>query len=96
MSFKVKTAMLALCLSGSFGVAVAKGTAPVMTTEQRQKMAGAHEKAAACLRSDRPVAECHEEMMKGCQEAMGKACPMMGGMGGMKRHGRMMQSGPAN
>ncbi|HEX9472646.1 MAG TPA: hypothetical protein VF931_00555 [Steroidobacteraceae bacterium] len=32
--------------------------------EMRAKMAGAHEQLAACLRSDRPIAECHEEMMK--------------------------------
>ena len=37
---------------------------PAPTHEMRQKMAGAHEQMAACLRSDRPIAECHEEMMK--------------------------------
>jgi hypothetical protein len=30
----------------------------------RAKMASAHEQMAACLRSDRPMAECHDEMMK--------------------------------
>ena len=53
----------------------------VMTPEQRGKMADAHDKMASCLRSDRPMKDCHEEMMKSCQENMGKeGCPM-GGMG---------------
>jgi hypothetical protein len=30
----------------------------------REKMAEAHEKIAACLRSDRPIDECHDEMKK--------------------------------
>ena len=42
---------------------------PAPTREQREKMAAAHEKIAACLRSDRPIDECHAEMMK-MHEAM--------------------------
>ena len=68
----------------------AKGP-PVTSAEQRQKMAGQHEKMAACLRSDRPLPECREEMMKGCKEAMGKeGCPMMGGKGPHGMHHPMM------
>jgi hypothetical protein len=53
---------------------------PTMTKEQRQKMAEAHENMATCLRSDRPMKECHEEMMKACKEHMGKnGCPFMRG-----------------
>lgn len=37
---------------------------PPPSKEMRAKMASAHEQLAACLRSDRPMAECHEEMMK--------------------------------
>ncbi len=37
---------------------------PAPTHEMREKMAGAHEQMAACLRSDRPIADCHGEMMK--------------------------------
>ena len=66
---------------------------PPMTTEQRQKMADAHEKMAACLRSDKPVSDCHEEMMKACQEGMGKGgCPMMSGKGHGMHSGHMMHS----
>jgi hypothetical protein len=61
---------------------------PQMTAEQRSKMAEAHEKLAACLRSDRPVSECHDEMMKshdsGC---CGGDCPMMHGKGKKHSHG---------
>ena len=99
MSFQWKTAVLSLCLAGGFAAgAMAQGkAAPQLTTEQREQMAGVHEKAAACLRSDRPVSECRADLMKGCQEAMGKdGCPMMGGMGrGKQRGARMMQPGPA-
>jgi hypothetical protein len=71
---------------GGPALAQGKGT-PQMTAEQRTKMAEAHEKMAACLRSDRPLSECHEEMMKSCQETMGAAnCPMMG-----KHHGRAIE-----
>jgi hypothetical protein len=37
---------------------------PAPSREMRAKMASAHEQMAACLRSDRPIAACHEEMMK--------------------------------
>lgn len=62
-----------------------------LTTEQRKTMAGLHEKMATCLRSDRPMSECHQEMMKGCKDTMGKdGCPMMGGRMGHGMHHRMM------
>ena len=37
---------------------------PPPSKEMRATMASVHEQLAACLRSDRPMAECHEEMMK--------------------------------
>jgi hypothetical protein len=37
---------------------------PAPSGEMRAKMASAHEQFAACLRSDRPISGCHEEMMK--------------------------------
>jgi hypothetical protein len=37
---------------------------PPPSKEMRAKMASAHEQLAACLRSDRPIDECHDEMMK--------------------------------
>jgi hypothetical protein len=60
-----------------------------MTKEQRQKMAEMHQKMADCLKSDKPMSECHAEMMKECQDKMGgEGCPMMGhhGEGHMHKH----------
>ena len=55
-----------------------------MTPEQRQNMAAAHDKMAACLRSEKPMTECRSEMMKSCKDMMGQGgCPMMGHMSGM-------------
>jgi hypothetical protein len=73
----------------------ANPTAP--PKEVREKMATVHEQMAACLRSDKPLADCHSEMMKNCQDTMGKKdCPMMGhgmmGSGSGKR-AHMMQDG---
>ena len=54
-----------------------------MTPEKRQTMATGHEKLAVCLRSTRPMTECHDEMQKSCDDTMGKeACSMMD----MKHH----------
>lgn len=54
--------------------------------EDREKMAKAHESMAACLRSDKTLDACHEEMRKSCDDS---GCPMMGhhmGKGMMKGH----------
>ena len=76
----------AAALANSALAAEAK-KAPEITSEQRQKMAGIHDKMASCLRSERPVSECHEEMKKGCGDTMGKdGCPMMGGKMGHGKH----------
>ena len=67
----------------------------------RQKMADVHQKMSICLRSDKPIAECRADMLKNCQDLMGKdGCPMMGpwagGMGPGMMGGRMMQQAPTN
>lgn len=66
------------------------------TAEQRQKMAAIHDRMAACLRSERPFAECRAEMHASCQQTMGGAgCPMMGGgMGPGMMGGPMHGPGP--
>jgi hypothetical protein len=63
------------------------------SAEARRKMATVHEKMAACLRSDRPLSQCREEMVTTCRDMMGEdGCPMMGmGRGGM---GPGMMHGP--
>lgn len=84
-----KIAIILCLLSASGASAIASDTdksanemkMPNLTAEQRGKMADAHEKMATCLRSDKPMHECHDEMKKSCQENMGKGgCPMMDGM----------------
>ncbi len=52
--------------------------------EQRAKMAEHHEKMAACLKSEKTVKECHEEMHKACESAGGD-CGMHG-KGGKGKH----------
>jgi|SRR6185369_6117625 len=52
---------------------------PAPSKEMREKMATLHEQMATCLRSDKPISDCHSQMMKNCQETMGdQGCPMMG------------------
>ncbi len=43
---------------------------PAVTKEMRAKMATAHEQMASCLKSDRPLEDCHAEMMKQHEEFM--------------------------
>ena len=67
----------------------------------REKMAQIHEKMAACLRSTRSIADCHQEMMNQCHQVLGdQTCRMMqGGMmkgRGMMGPGRRMMSPPAS
>ena len=70
-------------------------TPPAPSKETREKMAQLHEQMAGCLRSDKSVAECRTEMMKSCQDALGKeGCPMMGMGPGMGMHHHMMQAPP--
>ena len=70
------------------------GATTEATAEQRQKMADIHDKMAACLRSDRPISDCHKEMMKACKSTAGKdGCPMMDEKMHGKRHHHMMEEG---
>jgi hypothetical protein len=57
----------------------------------REKMAAMHEQMAACLRSDKPVADCRAEIRKSCQEAPpGIDCAGMR----VGRHRQMMPMAP--
>jgi hypothetical protein len=85
-------ALAALIISAS-GLAVAAereaGPKPKeITKEERAKMADAHEKMAACLRSDRPFMDCHKEMWEAHKGMMGGKgeCPMHGGKGHHHKH----------
>lgn len=62
----------------SFAADVPSADHAAPTKEMREKMATLHEQMAACLRSDKPIADCRSEMKKSCSEALGKeGCPMM-------------------
>lgn len=51
------------------------------TPEMRQKMAQMHERMATCLRSNRDMKECHQEMMQNCPMMKDGKCNMHGMMG---------------
>jgi len=89
--------MLITSLFGSISFAQQETTKPItpphatkiqpFTAQEREKMAAIHEKMATCLRSDRPLKECHNEMHEQYMEAMGThGCPMTGEMGGRMHH----------
>ena len=54
--------------------------------DKMEKMAAMHTKMAECLRSDKPMSECHEMMKKECPMAKEGHCPMMEGGKGMHGH----------
>jgi len=81
MNTKSLVATLAVILGS---VSMASATEPPSAAptgpskEMREKMATFHEQLAACLRSDKPIAECHKDAMKHHHDMMGKeGCPMM-------------------
>jgi hypothetical protein len=71
------------------------GTGASPNPEMRRRMAAVHEQMAACLRSDRSIVECRNDMRSRCLATMPEGeCPMMGargrGMGpGLMGPGRM-------
>ncbi len=83
--------MVLLAGSAAFAADVPPANRAAPSKEMREKMATLHEQMAACLRSEKPIADCRSEMKKSCGEIMGKeGCPMMGGMHyGMMDHGTM-------
>ena len=82
---------LLLALSGTVFAAPPASTPAGPTKEMREKMALLHEQMAACLRSDKSLAECRAEMQKSCSGMMGdQGCTRMMGTGaGMMGTGRM-------
>ena len=91
----VRTLLASLLFAGTGLTAAADqppGTPPAPSKAQREQMAVLHEKMAACLRSDKELAACRDEMRSSCRATMGEqACPMMGW--GMRD--QMMKNAPA-
>lgn len=58
-----------------------------MSKEMRAKMAASHEKMALCLRSEKPMKECRDEMHEQCMGEGAEGCGMMTNHKGMmKKH----------
>ncbi len=85
------SAKLSLCIALALGTLSLVGATtlaatppstgtPAVSKENREKMAAIHEQMAACLRSDKAIADCHSEMRKSCKDLGPEACPMMSGM----------------
>lgn len=93
-----RQAVTAFVVSTAATIALAANpptTAPAgPSKDTREKMAALHEQMAACLRSDKSIADCRDEMRKNCQTTVGsQGCPMMG-MG--HRANRRAPSEPSN
>jgi hypothetical protein len=72
------TVILGSSASAALAAEPASAAPAAPSKEMREKMATFHEQLAACLRSDKPIAECHKEAMKHHHEMMGKdGCPMI-------------------
>lgn len=76
---KVSLAVLVGALGFAVGIDAAEPSEVKPTKEMRATMAAAHERMAACLRTDRPMAECRDEMRKSAP-TMREHCPMTGHM----------------
>ena len=88
LSISLFCTLIASAFMSGFAMAADTATAEP-SKELRAKMAAAHEQMAACLRTDRAMSDCREEMMKECHQLTGQhACPMMG----MDKHTHMMKS----
>src|SRR5262245_40604871 len=68
-----------------FALAQDKGPMKEPSKEHRAKMADRHTKMAECLKSDKPMSDCHKEMEENCKAAHNGKCPMME-KGGHHKH----------
>ncbi len=91
---------LVAAAGAAFSAEPSASSSTMPSKEMREQMAVVHEQIAACLRSDKSIAECRTEMMQKCQETMGQeGCQGMGmgkgmGMGmGMGMGNMGMQNG---
>jgi len=63
-------------IGGATAAEPTKADCPAPSKEAREKMAVRHEEMAACLRSDKPLAECHADLMKDHSQMMEQmGCP---------------------
>lgn len=68
-----------LFVGAAFATEMPRANPEEPSKETRQKMAAAHDAMAACLRSDKSLVECRNEMQTSCKQVHGEqGCPMMG------------------
>lgn len=92
----MKTAIMSLIVL--FSVLSASAFSQELSKEQREAMALNHEKMAACLRSDKDIQSCHNEMREACMKSGDQNCGMGMGIGKMGGKGKMhgMRGGMMN
>lgn len=75
----VRILLAAILFAGAtFAAEMPSARDPEPSKEMREKMAAAHDAMAACLRSDKSLADCRNEMQKSCKQMHGEqGCPMM-------------------
>jgi len=72
--FRVPFAALLLCCAIT---AVAQQSPPAPSKETRENMASAFDQMATCLRSDKEISECRQQMQQSCAKLGKQGCPMM-------------------
>jgi hypothetical protein len=92
MKFSILAVTLALALSANPSRAhdhekSGDGAHTEMKAEMRKEMADAHEKMAACLRSDKSMQDCHKEMNETREKMHSKMKEMHKGKKGHKHEG---------
>ncbi len=72
----IASVLVIMSASAAFAADPPATSQPAPSKEMREKMASLHEQMAACLRSDKPISDCHSQMMKNCRETLGdQGCP---------------------
>jgi len=80
---------LAFLFSGAAIADHHKGPMKEPTKEERTAMSAMHAKMSECLKTEKPMADCHKEMMDSCPMAKDGKCPMMAHGHGPGHHGPM-------
>lgn len=88
MKFAITTFTLLFSLLSSSAFSEDETKKISIRKEQRETMALGHEKMATCLRSDKSIEACHDEMRQSCKNMDDNSCSIMG-MRKMGKKGRM-------
>jgi len=89
MTFQLRAVIIGVLVSASAWAAEPPPAPAAPSQQQRATMAAAHEKMAACLRSDKSIDVCRTEMHKACMSMGESHCSMMGAKETMAMHNGM-------